>query len=453
MRRLIPAALIALAAISPVFFAAPSRADDSATTRPAPPAASSGQMRPGPAMIIQRYKRAVGELDLTPDEKSVMDAVWNLANQQGLALSSQLGGSELQQRYQKLAAFARQVRKDLSAVLTDDQMKALDQKVPMGAAPGTGQRPGDAPRPGDSQRPTDAQRPGGGPYAGAMLDNVQKALTKLDLSDEQKQQVQDLMTDTRAKIAEIRKNAANGGNAQQDLQQLRQSVRDKLKSILTPQQMETFTQEMQHLIQQRGSRGGAATGDGSRLVDNKPLDLQDTGPQPGDKAPDVKIIETNGRAFSPSLYKGHVLVLEFGSMSCPVFRQHVQEMEKLKAADSARAFFMIVYTRENFPAGDNNVERNRDEGVSIAPATTLDERKQQALETQQELRITIPMAVDAMDDSVSKAFGTFPNGTVVIGKDGNIAARQQWTNPDTLKQMIDDAWRAPASPTATASAH
>ena len=161
--------------------------------------------------------------------------------------------------------------------------------------------------------------------------------------------------------------------------------------------------------------------------------------------PDLQIIEANGRAFSPSQYKGHIVVLEFGSMSCPVFRTHAQEMEKLKAIEGARAFFLIVYTREAFPAGDKNVERNRDEGVSVPEAKSLNDRKAQALEAQRELRITIPVAVDSMDDSVSNAFGGYPNGVVVIGKDGKIAARQQWTNPDTLRTAIDEAVFAPAT--------
>ena len=118
---------------------------------------------------------------------------------------------------------------------------------------------------------------------------------------------------------------------------------------------------------------------------------------------------------------------------------------KIEGYRRRAGIFLIVYTREAFPAGDKNVERNRDEGVSVPEAKTLNERKAQALETQRELRITMPMAVDSMDDSVSNAFGSFPNGAVVIGKDGNIAARQQWTNPDTLQIAIDEAVSAPAT--------
>jgi hypothetical protein len=100
---------------------------------------------------------------------------------------------------------------------------------------------------------------------------------------------------------------------------------------------------------------------------------------------------------------------------------------------------MVVYTREAFPAGDKDVQRNKDEGISVPQATTLDDRKAHAVEAQRELRITIPMAVDSMDNAVSNAYETFPNGAIVIGKDGAIATRQQWTNPDTLRVAIDQA--------------
>ena len=449
------------------------------TTRPdgatAPSASvSSAGMRPGPAYVIQRFKRGAGQLDLSADEKSKVDAVFETVNQQGLDLSKTLGDLEPQDRFQKLAAFSRQIRGELAGVLTDDEMKKLDQTggtlrggsqsgglASNGSAPGgvsaTKSPTADAGS-GDAQAGQRVNRQGKG--TGTLVDNMQQALAKLDLSSDQQQQIKDVLASTREKLVAIRKTAAAGGDVQQDLQQVRQDVRDKLKTILTPEQMQTFAQTMQQLAQQRGGangqRGrqfGSANSEKPVVTENKPEDLQTSGPEVGSAVPDVKFTQVNGRMFSPSQYKGHVLVLEFGSMSSPVFRAHVQDMEKLKSSEGQRAFFMIVYTREAFPAGDKNAERNKDEGISVPEAKTLDERKTQALEAQRELRITIPIAVDSMDDAVSSAFGGFPNGAVVIGKDGTIAARQQWTNPDTLRGMIDDACQAAPTPTATASAN
>jgi hypothetical protein len=293
-------------------------------------------MRPGPAFVIQRLKNAVSQLNLSDDEKTKVDGFFDSANQQGLDLSQTLANAQPSERYQKLAAFAQQLHQQIAQVLSDEQMKTLDEKL----RPGLGQRSG----------------------------------------------------------------GRNGV----------------------------------------GGAGGAVKPPTESESSPKPADLQTSGPDVGSPVPEVRMIELNGHAFIPSKYKGHVLVLEFGSMSCPVFRQHAQEMEALKTAEGPRAFFMIVYTREAFPAGDKDVQRNKDEGISVLQATTLDERKAEAQEAQRELRITIPMAVDSMDDAVCNAYGTFPNGAIVIGKDGTIAARQQWTNPDTLRVAIDQAYAAPA---------
>ena len=56
------------------------------------------------------------------------------------------------------------------------------------------------------------------------------------------------------------------------------------------------------------------------------------------------------------------------------------------------------------------------------------------------------MLVDTLDDTVAKAYGLTPNGAVVIGRDGKVAARQRWFEPVALRQMIDAAVAARATP-------
>jgi Spy/CpxP family protein refolding chaperone len=466
------------------------------TTRPGVAANTPG-MRPGPNFVLQRYKRALGSMELTDDERAKVNDVISRATQKGLDLSDTLANAEPQDRYQILSGFSKQIHQDLAGVLTEDQMSVLDQKL----GPGLGRRNADqanggpagggqfgargnfATANGQANGATNGSGPantavpqdgagvnGGGLNGGAPATQpsanrrggrgggfplIEQALAKLDLSDAQKQQVNDLLAASKAKIAAIRSNAAGNADAQQQMQQVRADMRQKLETILTPDQMQQFAQALREAIQQRGGpnsqriNGNGNDNPKESVADNKPEDMQMSGPALGAAVPDVQIVEANGRAFFPSQYKGHVVVLEFGSMSLPVFRSHAADMERLKMAEGSRAFFLVVYTREAFPAGDKNVERNRDEGVNIPQAASLDDRKAQALETQRELRITMPMAVDAMDDSVSNAFGAFPNGAIVIGKDGMIAARQQWANPDTLRLAIDDAVDAPV-PVATA---
>jgi hypothetical protein len=290
------------------------------------------------------------------------------------------------------------------------------------------------------------------------MGNLSKAFAKLDLTPDQRQQVRDLMQSTRQKAQEIRAQTGNGGVVQSQMQQLRQDTRTKLQTILTPDQMQTLVQTLQQMRQEqsgattRPQQQAGAPAVAPRTDDDAPDEpkpaptASQTSPDVGSPVPDVKISELNGRTFVPANYKGHVLVLEFGSLSCPVFRDHVGEMEKLKSAEGPRAFFLLVYTREAFPAGDKDVQRNKDQNISVTDAKSLDERKTQAAQAQQALQITMATAVDSMDDAVSNAFGTFPNGSVVIGKDGKIAALEHWTNADSLRRAIDQAYEAiPAS--------
>jgi Spy/CpxP family protein refolding chaperone len=405
---------------------------DAPATKPAAPQAphiSSGTMRPGPAYVIKRLKDAVATLELTDEQKPKVDAVFEQVNKDGLDLSDVLANTPPQQRYPKLIDFSKQIRQQLAGVLTDDQLKSLDEKTAAAFTFHPGNR---------------------GPAGAGIADNIQQALDKLDLTDDQKQQIRDVMTQVRQKISDLRQKAQAGDNIQQDIQGVRDFVRDKLKSILSQEQLQSLADQMQQY--HPGGRAGRNGGSTAQppLAEIKPADLESNGPETGSPAPGVQIMQITGRPFSPDKFKGHVVVIEFGSLSCPVFRQHVAEMEKLKTAEGGRAFFLFVYTREAFPAGDKDVLRNKDDGISVTDAKTLDERKAQAIQTQRQLNITMALAVDSMDNAASTAFGTFPNGSVVIGKDGTIAARQQWTNPDTLKLAIDDAVAQPATPVASA---
>jgi Spy/CpxP family protein refolding chaperone len=399
-------------------------------TRPTVPHVAAGGMRPGPAYVIKRMKDAVSSLELSDEQRPKVDAVFDQVNQEGLTLSQELANTPVTQRYQKLLEFSKQIRGELSGVLNDDQLSSLDDKMKSFTAPRLG------------------NRPPGGP---GILDNIQQALAKLDLTDDQKQQIKDVMDQVRQKVADVRQKAQAGENVEQDLQGIRTLVRDKLKGILSQEQLQSLADAMQQYYQDNGGGPGSGSRNGGKapLVEMKPADLDIDGPEIGATAPNVKIMELSGRQFSPDNYRGHVVVIEFGSLSCPVFRQHVQEMDKLKMAEGGRAFFLLVYTREAFPPGEKEIERNRNDGISVADAKTLDERKAQALKTQQQLHITYQMAVDSMDNAVSVAFGGFPNGAVVIGKDGTIAERQRWTNPDTLRMAIDDAVAERGEPVAS----
>ena len=314
-------------------------------------------------------------------------------------------------------------------------------------------------------QPTTRPNPDGRhPRLMMMVQRIRQAVAQLDLTDDQKSQVKEIFDQAGGEVRDFARSlqgiprSQRMQKAQAFLKQLRQDIRQKLQGVLTPDQMQKLREKLEQWRQEHGGAASRPSGaSGAVAPANAPPSPEDSAEgkiasalppavEAGAAAPDVKISELNGRVFLPANYRGHVLVLEFGSMSCPVFRDRVEAMEKLKSAEGARAFFMIVYTREAFPAGDKNADRNKEQNISIPQALTLEDRKAQARQTAQSLAITIAMSVDSMDDAVSNAFGTFPNGAVVIGKDGKIAALQRWTNPQSLGRAIDRAYDAPDHP-------
>ena len=395
---------------------------DQAVTRPA--ATRPAGTRTFLKALIPRIRDAVAQLDLTDEQKSKVAALLDDAAKQAQSLSDQLQSLSTQERYQKIGPFLQQLRQNLAEALGTEQFKILGQGLPVL-------------REQASTRPT--TRPAQAWSPAQRYEALKAALAKMDLSDDQKQQIAQLFSETDKKIEQVRQSAAAGQDVQPQLAQLRQDMRSRLVEILTPDQ----AQQLRDTMQQLGGGGRLTAADSKKppgaSSDPSPPDTRPSLPEPGADAPDFKAVMLGGNVMQLSKWKGHVVVIEFGSLSCPVFRDRAPEMEKLRADVGIRAAFLMIYTREAFPIGAENLQRNADEGISIPQAADLTERKAAAVRAQQILHITLPMAVDSMTDQIAGAYGGMPNGAVVIGKDGKIVAREQWTNPDSLRRAIDRA--------------
>ena len=121
------------------------------------------------------------------------------------------------------------------------------------------------------------------------------------------------------------------------------------------------------------------------------------------------------------------------------FRQRAAKMEELAKQYGLRANFLIVYTKEAHAQGEWEIDRNRDEGVRVAKHADLATRKAAAKDARQALKLSIPIALDTMDDAVTNAFGAGENSALVIGRDGKIAAKQMWCDPYRLRAALDEA--------------
>jgi len=146
----------------------------------------------------------------------------------------------------------------------------------------------------------------------------------------------------------------------------------------------------------------------------------------GDIAPDFTLPAANGSGHvSLSTYRGHPLVLVFGSCTCGPFRGMLKAVESMKAKWGDRAAFLMVYVREAHPTDEWRMKENdRDGWVVPQPKTEL-ERQIAAVDFAERVSLSFPLLVDGMDDRVSKPYGGWPGRFLVIDAAGKVLYRSE----------------------------
>lgn len=116
-------------------------------------------------------------------------------------------------------------------------------------------------------------------------------------------------------------------------------------------------------------------------------------------------------------------VLVFGSMTCPPFRGQLDGVDEVYEDFKDRAEFLFIYIREAHPDSVLSIvaEDGREALLQIRQAEDFPSRITSAAACQRSQELSLPIAVDDMDDSVGKAYSGWPNRMVVVGTDGNIA--------------------------------
>ena len=172
----------------------------------------------------------------------------------------------------------------------------------------------------------------------------------------------------------------------------------------------------------------------------------------GQTAPDFSLQTPAGETLKLSaLHAGKPLVVEFGSLSSPVFRSRIAAMAQLKQTLGDRANLLVVYTLEAHPTDVSSpysdavwvTDRNQREGVLVTQPTTYEERVALA-QRLPGLGVSLPVVVDGMDNAVWTAWGMRSNGGFVIGPDGKIVRAQAWIDPVEIAQSFDAG--PPAAP-------
>lgn len=85
------------------------------------------------------------------------------------------------------------------------------------------------------------------------------------------------------------------------------------------------------------------------------------------------------------------------------------------------ADFRVVYIREAHPTDGWQVGANERDGILIKNHTTEEERAEAAGACALGLKLSMPMLIDDMKDTVEKAYQGWPDRIYIIGADGKIA--------------------------------
>ncbi len=220
-RRLTNLIAILLVGILLISAATPARADDGAPPTPDNgPSATTAPSGGGVMLVrlVQRVRRLCGEIGLTADQQEKVDAILDKAENDATAMAPDLQSLTPQERVAKVRPFVQGVRKQLSAVLTPQQRRALLAKLK-------------------------AANANAGP-AGRMQ-KLRAALQTLDLDDQQKAQADDAIEEAVSQYKELMEERRSGQDVQVDVQQVGEDLREKLKSILTPEQIKDLRTAMQ----------------------------------------------------------------------------------------------------------------------------------------------------------------------------------------------------------------
>lgn len=88
-----------------------------------------------------------------------------------------------------------------------------------------------------------------------------------------------------------------------------------------------------------------------------------------------------------------------------------------------RVSFLAVYVKEAHPEDGWVLEENRDAGIAVVDPAVDEEREAAAATCAVALRLNMPMAIDAVDNEVARAYGGWPDRLYLVGADARIAYR------------------------------
>jgi len=147
------------------------------------------------------------------------------------------------------------------------------------------------------------------------------------------------------------------------------------------------------------------------------------GPKPGAKYIDFEATTLEGKRVKLSDYLDKPVILETGSITCPIYANASESM--LKLAEAYPDFhFLVLYIREAHP------------GSKTPAQQTMKDKLENAKKMQKLYNETRTILVDDIDGTVHKIYGSMPNMVYVIDRDGTVLFRANWNDFHKMKEVL-----------------
>ena len=149
------------------------------------------------------------------------------------------------------------------------------------------------------------------------------------------------------------------------------------------------------------------------------------GPKAGSTMLNFAMTGLDGGAVNLADYKGKWVVIETGSLTCPMFVKNINPIKKLRAK-YPDVVFLVVYVREAHPGSRTNAH------------TSMDEKIARAKQSQADYGDDRETLVDDLAGSMHRAYGSFPNMAYVIDPDGRVVYRCDWAFAHLIEGVLEN---------------
>lgn len=148
-----------------------------------------------------------------------------------------------------------------------------------------------------------------------------------------------------------------------------------------------------------------------------------SGPKLGEKAPDAIFTLADGSRKKLLDFDSDFLVIETGSVTCPLFQSRRGGMADL-SINHPNVKFVVMYVREAHPGAQT--KQHQCQKDKFGAAQKLDDNSGDLRE----------VLVDDIDGSAHKAYGSYPNAVFIVNKNGCVVFSSDWNDPAATKAAL-----------------